>query len=103
MVFGGGTGIDAVGPKIWIWPMLCCFLTMAFVYFYCPEVWILHVAYAYSVLIFGQTTGKTLEEIDYLFAKPAAAERMDREGRSPVRQASGGSTDEEKVDMKHVS
>lgn len=38
MVFGGGTGIEVVGPKIWIWPMLCCFLTMAFVYFYCPEV-----------------------------------------------------------------
>ncbi|KAK4971832.1 hypothetical protein LTR66_010167 [Elasticomyces elasticus] len=52
MVFGGGTGINAVGPKIFIWPLLCCFLSAAYVYFCCPE-----------------TTGKTLEEIDALFAR----------------------------------
>jgi len=52
MVFGGGTGINAVGPKIFIWPLLCCFLSAAYVYFCCPE-----------------TTGKTLEELDLLFAK----------------------------------
>jgi hypothetical protein len=52
MVFGGGTGINAVGPKIFIWPLLCCFLAAAYVYFCCPE-----------------TTGKTLEEIDALFAR----------------------------------
>ena len=46
MVFGGGTGIDAVGPKIFIWPLICCFLAAAYVYFCCPE-----------------TTGKTLEEV----------------------------------------
>jgi hypothetical protein len=37
MVFGGGTGINAVGPKIFIWPLLCCFLAAAYVYFLCPE------------------------------------------------------------------
>ena len=52
MVFGGGTGIDAVGPKIFIWPLVCCFLAAAYVYYYCPE-----------------TTGRTLEEIDQLFVK----------------------------------
>lgn len=76
MVFGGGTGINAVGPKIWIWPMLCCFLTMAFVYFYCPE-----------------TTGKTLDEIDYIFASPEARARMD------ARQ--NDVSDEEKVTVSH--
>lgn len=53
MVFGGGTGIAAVGPKIFIWPLVCCFLAAAYVWYYCPE-----------------TTGRTLEEIDVLFAKP---------------------------------
>ncbi|KAL2060149.1 hypothetical protein VTL71DRAFT_9971 [Oculimacula yallundae] len=52
MIFGGGTGINAVGPKIFIWPLLCCFLAAAYVYSLCPE-----------------TTGKTLEEIDVLFAR----------------------------------
>lgn len=37
MVFGGGTGINAVGPKIFIWPLLCCFLAAAYVYYLCPE------------------------------------------------------------------
>ncbi|KAL1304359.1 hypothetical protein AAFC00_003363 [Neodothiora populina] len=60
MVFGGGTGINAVGPKIFIWPLLCCFLAAAYVYFLCPE-----------------TTGKTLEEIDILFARsPEVRERL---------------------------
>lgn len=60
MVFGGGTGINAVGPKIFIWPLLCCFLAAAYVYFLCPE-----------------TTGKTLEEIDVLFARsPEVRERL---------------------------
>lgn len=60
MVFGGGTGINAVGPKIFIWPLICCFLAAAYVYFLCPE-----------------TTGKTLEEIDQLFARsPEVRERL---------------------------
>ncbi|TIA10723.1 putative sugar transporter STL1 [Aureobasidium pullulans] len=63
IVFGGGTGINAVGPKIFIWPLLCCFLAAAYVYFLCPE-----------------TTGKTLEEIDALFARsPEVRERLERE------------------------
>lgn len=52
MVFGGGTGINAFGPRIFIWPLICCFLAAAYVYYCCPE-----------------TTGKTLEEIDALFAR----------------------------------
>lgn len=72
MVFGGGTGIAAVGPKIFIWPLVCCFLAAAYVWYYCPE-----------------TTGRTLEDIDVLFAKPgphrealerAAAESQGRRG-----------------------
>lgn len=63
IVFGGGTGINAVGPKIFIWPLICCFLAAAYVYIYCPE-----------------TTGRTLEEIDYLFAKPEIKARLDAQG-----------------------
>lgn len=37
MVFGGGSGINAVGPTIFIWPLICCFLAAAYVYFLCPE------------------------------------------------------------------
>lgn len=63
MVFGGGTGINAVGPKIFIWPLICCFLAAAYVYFLCPE-----------------TTGKTLEELDILFARsPEVRDRLRRE------------------------
>ena len=60
MVFGGGTGINAVGPKIFIWPLICCFLAAAYVYFCCPE-----------------TTGRTLEELDALFAKGEARNRIE--------------------------
>ena len=63
MVFGGGTGINAVGPKIFVWPLICCFLAAAYVYFCCPE-----------------TTGKTLEELDWLFAKPEVRARIEAEG-----------------------
>lgn len=63
MVFGGGTGINAVGPKIFVWPLICCFLAAAYVYFLCPE-----------------TTGKTLEEIDVLFARsPEVRERLEKQ------------------------
>ncbi|CAD0092588.1 unnamed protein product [Aureobasidium vineae] len=56
MVFGGGTGINAVGPKIFIWPLLCCFLAAAYVYFLCPE------------------------KIDALFARsPEVRERLERD------------------------
>ena len=37
MVFGGGSGINAVGPKIFVWPLICCFLAAAYVYWLCPE------------------------------------------------------------------
>ncbi|KAF5636946.1 sugar transporter STL1 [Fusarium sp. NRRL 25303] len=51
-VFAGGIALQNVGWKIWIWMALSCFAAIFFVYFMCPE-----------------TTGKTLEEIDVLFAK----------------------------------
>lgn len=63
MVFGGGSGLSAVGPIIFIWPLICCFLSAAYVWYYCPE-----------------TTGRTLEEIDVLFAKsPEVRERLEME------------------------
>ncbi|EOO01375.1 putative sugar transporter stl1 protein [Phaeoacremonium minimum UCRPA7] len=51
-VFAGGIALQNVGWKIWIWMALSCFLAIFFVYFACPE-----------------TSGKTLEEIDIIFAK----------------------------------
>lgn len=84
MVFGGGTGINAVGPKIFIWPLLCCFLAAAYVYFLCPESELLskhrETSFFWLLLIFVAATGKTLEEIDALFARsPEVRERLERE------------------------
>ncbi|KAI6788842.1 putative sugar transporter STL1 [Hortaea werneckii] len=63
MVFGGGSGLSAVGPIIFIWPLVCCFISAAYVWYYCPE-----------------TTGRTLEEIDVLFAKsPEVRARLEME------------------------
>ncbi|KAK3613622.1 hypothetical protein LTR56_027773 [Elasticomyces elasticus] len=79
MVFGGGTGINTVGAPIFIWPLLCCFLAAAYVWFCRPE-----------------TTGKTLEEIDVLFARGAAKERLEagaigtnRGGRASLASSQG--------------
>ncbi|KAI4724863.1 putative sugar transporter STL1 [Aureobasidium sp. EXF-10728] len=94
MVFGGGTGINAVGPKIFIWPLLCCFLAAAYVYFLCPE-----------------TTGKTLEEIDALFARsPEVRERLERDiaarraGVMPpsMKMSSRDSSDTSKMEVSAV-
>ncbi|KAK5446521.1 hypothetical protein LTS15_009860 [Exophiala xenobiotica] len=52
-VFAGGIALRTVGWKIWIWMLLSCAVAVPFVYYMCPE-----------------TTGKTLEEIDLIFAKP---------------------------------
>ncbi|KEF62489.1 uncharacterized protein A1O9_00462 [Exophiala aquamarina CBS 119918] len=52
-VFAGGIALQNVGWKIWLWMLLSCAAAIPFVYFLCPE-----------------TTGKTLEEIDLIFAKP---------------------------------
>jgi len=50
-VFGGGIALGNVGPKIWIWSTLGAAVTCVYVWFYCPE-----------------TGGKSLEEIDIVFA-----------------------------------
>jgi hypothetical protein len=51
-VFAGGIALQNVGWKIWLWMLLSCAAAVPFVYFMCPE-----------------TTGKSLEEIDLIFAK----------------------------------
>ncbi|KAH6682828.1 general substrate transporter [Halenospora varia] len=51
-VFAGGIALRNVGWKIWLWMALSCAAAVPFVYFMCPE-----------------TSGKTLEEIDLIFAK----------------------------------
>ncbi|KAH7116542.1 general substrate transporter, partial [Dactylonectria estremocensis] len=51
-VFAGGIALQNVGWKIWLWMTLSCFAAIFFVYFMCPE-----------------TTGKSLEEIDFIFTK----------------------------------
>ncbi|KAI1847064.1 hypothetical protein JX266_006939 [Neoarthrinium moseri] len=54
-VFAGGIGAEVTGWRIWIWQIIFCVIAVLFVYFVCPE-----------------TSGKTLEEIDQLFASPGA-------------------------------
>jgi hypothetical protein len=91
MVFGGGTGINAVGPKIFIWPLLCCFLAAAYVYLLCPESKSvpLHPTTYHDNLI-STATGKTLEEIDALFARsPEVRERLERQIQERRQFAAG--------------
>ncbi|KAL4863425.1 hypothetical protein BDV12DRAFT_189688 [Aspergillus spectabilis] len=51
-VFAGGIALKTVGARIWIWPLIFNVVAIVFVYFMCPD-----------------PTGKTLEEIDQLFAR----------------------------------
>ncbi|KAI6830218.1 putative sugar transporter STL1 [Hortaea werneckii] len=88
MVFGGGSGLSAVGPIIFIWPLICCFLSAAYVWYYCPE-----------------TTGRTLEEIDVLFAKsPEVRARleMETERRQSIPREKGPIEDKEESDQVDV-
>jgi MFS family permease len=62
-VFAGGIALENVGWKIWIWMMLFNWIAMPFVWFMCPE-----------------TTGKSLEEIDLLFAKAEVRDSILAEG-----------------------
>jgi len=55
-VFAGGIALDRVGSVIWIWMLLSAALAIPFVIFMCPE-----------------TTGKTLEEVDMIFARHSSA------------------------------
>lgn len=87
MVFGGGTGINAVGPKIFIWPLLCCFLAAAYVYYLCPESKypsqaprLIERLQHMLMASFCLATGKTLEELDILFARtPEVRERLEQQ------------------------
>lgn len=56
-VFAGGIALERVGWKIWLWMLLSCAAAVPFVYFMCPE-----------------TTGKSLEEIDLIFATESVKE-----------------------------
>lgn len=60
-VFAGGIAIETVGWRIWIWQVVACFSLIPFVYYLCPE-----------------TSGKTLEEIDLLFARPSTRDELRR-------------------------
>lgn len=78
-VFAGGIALENIGWKIWIWMVLSCWVAMPFVWFMCPE-----------------TTGKSLEEIDLLFAKERIRDAI-LEGR--MEYGDGGSG-EEKSDRR---
>jgi MFS family permease len=76
-VFAGGIGVDRTVWKIWIWQIIACFGVIPFVYYMCPEVSSfaltvipLHLNTWLTCYCHLQTKGKTLEEIDTLFAKP---------------------------------
>jgi len=73
-VFAGGIALENIGWKIWIWMVLSCWVAMPFVWFMCPE-----------------TTGKSLEEIDLLFAKEQIRDAI-LEGR--MGYGDGGSEEE---------
>jgi hypothetical protein len=58
-VFAGGIALQNIGWKIWLWMLLSCALAVVFVYYMCPE-----------------TTGKSLEEIDLIFAKQSVKDSV---------------------------
>ena len=74
-VFAGGIALERIGWKIWLWMLLCNWVAMPFVWWLCPE-----------------TTGKSLEEIDLIFAKPHVREAL-------VEQSSNGSGYEKKREI----
>lgn len=78
-VFAGGIALENIGWKIWIWMVLSCWVAMPFVWFMCPE-----------------TTGKSLEEIDLLFAKERIRDAI-LEGRMEYGDEGSG---EEKSDRR---
>ncbi|KAJ5869061.1 hypothetical protein N7455_004002 [Penicillium solitum] len=74
-VFGGGTAITNVGWKIYIWQLLSCATAVVFIYFMCPE-----------------TNGKTLEEIDFLFAVDSVRDTILAD--QPIHDHKGEATSE---------
>ncbi|KAH7092233.1 putative sugar transporter STL1 [Paraphoma chrysanthemicola] len=88
-VFAGGIALENIGWKIWIWMLLSNWIAMPFVWLMCPE-----------------TTGKSLEEIDILFAKKDVRERilnermyadeLEKSGGVRERKNAGLGTDDEK-------
>lgn len=65
-VFAGGIGLQQVGWKLWIWPIISCAIAVPFVWFMCPE-----------------TTGKTLEEIDMLFQDASSTNSTASDDNTP--------------------
>ncbi|KAK5050511.1 hypothetical protein LTR84_003792 [Exophiala bonariae] len=73
-VFAGGIALQRVGPVIWVWFLVFCFVTVVYVYFCCPE-----------------TGGKTLEEIDLIFMKnPPTAPLGDAENAVDDERSANG-------------
>lgn len=71
-VFAGGIGLETVGARIWIWPLVFNVVAFVFVYFMCPDVSIPDIYLQKMKLTREQPTNKTLEEVDALFAQDAA-------------------------------
>ena len=99
-VFAGGIALNNVGALIWIWMLLSCAIAVPFVYFMCPEVSSTFSSSAGRVLTIVQTTGKTLEEIDLIFARKelresAAAKRTIH--RTPSGEKGSDVLEEESV------
>ncbi|KAJ5778110.1 hypothetical protein N7520_001356 [Penicillium odoratum] len=71
-VFAGGIGLETVGARIWIWPLVFNVVAFLFVYFMCPD-----------------PTNKTLEEVDALFAKDEAVLDRLNHGNHPEDEKPG--------------
>ncbi|USP78017.1 hypothetical protein yc1106_05291 [Curvularia clavata] len=84
-VFAGGIALDAVGWKIWIWMLVFNWLAMPFVWFMCPE-----------------TGGKSLEEIDILFAKEHVRESILASGYSDTMEEGIGTREPKIVRAESV-
>jgi hypothetical protein len=71
-VFAGGIAFETVGARIQIWPLVFNVVAVLFVYFECPDVRSRQMPLSSSEADLNSPTGKTLEEVDALFAKDEA-------------------------------